>query len=312
MALALVAFLMLAVAAMVLFPFFMMAMVLREGIVVLRAAHGRCGKTVAKFNAPHAGNGKNGMGNPAFHAVPEGFSEADGDVFHHALHNAAQGVAVGLRSPERFRPLGRVLDAAHFDEAGTELGKIEQLFCDYACRNNAQRKPAAEMAAAARVVETAKFEVGREVSMARTGMLPELLVILAAGVLVTKKDGERRAGGVAVVHAGNNFRKVGLQAGRGAQSTCLAAGKVLHEIFHAQRNAGQYTIQGYADALPVGFAKNAYTKFIAKSVHSLSNNSLKSGKDLATQAESSMTTGASAPRAATLRAITMRWSAKEG
>ena len=115
-----------------------------------------------------------------------------------------------------------------------------------------------------------------------------------------------------LVHAGDNFRLVRLHTRCSAQGSRLAAGKVLRKIGLTQRNTGQHAIQRYADALPMGLAKNAYAKFITKRVHSLSNNSLKSGNDLATQAVSSMTTGASAPRAATRSAITMRWSAKEG
>ena len=115
-----------------------------------------------------------------------------------------------------------------------------------------------------------------------------------------------------LVHAGDNFRLVRLHTRCSAQGPGFAPGKVLRKIGLTQRNAGQHSVQGYTNAFPVGFAKNAYTKFISKSVHSLSNNSLKSGKDLATQAVSSMTTGASAPRAATRSAITMRWSPKEG
>ena len=126
------------------------------------------------------------MGNLAFHAVPEGFSEADGYVLYHTFHNASQGVAVGLCRLERLRPLIGLLDAPHLSERGMEARKIEHLFGHDAGGNNPQREPAAEMAAAARVVEAAELEVGRKIRMPRTGMLPKLLVVLAAGVLVAE------------------------------------------------------------------------------------------------------------------------------
>ena len=148
------------------------------------------------------------MGNLAFNAVPEGFSEADGDVFHHALHNAAQGVAIGLCRLERLRPLIGLLDAPHLRERSMEAGKIEHLFGHDAGGNNPQCEPAAEMASAARVVEAAELEVGRKIRMPRTGMLPELLVVLAAGILVAEQDGERCACSMALVYAGDNFRLV--------------------------------------------------------------------------------------------------------
>ena len=99
-------------------------------------------------------------------------------------------------------------------------------------------------------------------------MFAELLVVLAAGVFVAEKNGERSTRRMALVHAGNNFREVGLHTRRGSQRPGLSAEKVLSEIFLTERNARQDTVQGYTDALPVGFAKNAYAKFIAKGIHS--------------------------------------------
>ena len=81
------------------------ASVLREEVVVLGALHGRCGKTVSEFNAPHAGNSKDGMGHLAFHTVPERFSQADGKPFHGAFHHATQGISLLLRGLQGLRPL---------------------------------------------------------------------------------------------------------------------------------------------------------------------------------------------------------------
>ena len=189
-----------------------------------------------------------------------------------------------------------------------ELREIHHFLGHDAGRHNTQGEPSAEMAAAAGVVEAAVLEVGGEVGMSRTGMLAELLIVLAAGVLVAEKEGERRPCGMPVINARHDFRKVGLDAGRGAGGSGLAAGQVFCKIRFPERNAGQDAVKGYADMRAVGLTKNTDSEFIAKCVHSLSNISLKAGKDLDTQAVSSMTTGESAPREATLRAMTMRWS----
>ena len=85
-----------------------------------------------------------------------------------------------------------------------------------------------------------------------------------------------------------------------------AAGDVRREIRLAERDARREAVHDHADLLSVRFAEDTYSEYVTKSVHSLSNKSLKPGKDLATQAVSSMSTGPSAPSAATLRAITMR------
>ena len=103
-------------------------MVLRERVVVLRPVHGGRSKTIAKLNAPHAGDGKDGMGNLALDTVPEGFSKADRNVLYRALHNSAQGIAIGLCSTKRLRPAVRLLDASHPGKRSMEAGKIEHLF----------------------------------------------------------------------------------------------------------------------------------------------------------------------------------------
>ena len=248
------------------------------------------------------------MGNLAFHTVPEGFSQADGNAFHRAFHHPAQGVSFSLGRLQGLRP-GRCLrKTAHLHQTGIEAGKVEHLLGHNPRGHNAQGEPAAEMAAAAGVVETAEFKVGGEIGLAGTGMLPELLVVFAAGVFVAEEDGERGAGGAALVHAGNNFREVVFHAGRRARSAGLAAGQIGRKIGLGERNAGQHAVQRHPDAGAVGFTENTDSEFIAKSVHSLSNSSLKSGKDFATQPTSSISTGLSAPKAATFRAMTMRWS----
>ena len=251
------------------------------------------------------------MGNHGFHTVPEGFSQADGKALHRALHNSTQGITLGLGGLEGIGPCSGIGQTSHLYELRVELGKVEHLLGDDARCHYAQRDAAAEVTAAAGVVEAAELEVGGEIGMARTGMLTEAFVILTASVLVAEKDGERGAGSVTVVHAGDNLGEVVLHAGSSAQGSGLAAPEVCGEVFFTQGNPGKDTVYSYADTGAVRLTEYADSEFISKRIHSFSNNSLKWGNDLATQVTSSMTTGLSAPREATWRAITMRWSAWE-
>jgi hypothetical protein len=316
MALALMPFLMaFAVAAVVLLTFFVVvaaaALVLREGVVVLAALHAGSGKTVPELNAADAGDGEYGMGNQGFHTVPEGFTQADGKALHRAFHNSTQGITLSLGGFEGVRPGGGVGKTAYLAQLCVELGKIEHFLGDDTRRHYAQRNAAAEVAAAAGVVEAAELEVGGEIGVARAGMFTETLVVFAAGVLVAEKDGERRACGVPLIYAGDNLGEVVLYAGRGTQGSGLATPEVCGEVLFTQGNPGKDTVYGDTDARAVRLSEYADSEFITKCIHNFSNNSLKWGNDLATQVTSSMTTGLSAPREATWRAITMRWSAWE-
>ena len=209
------------------------------------------------------------MGHLAFYTVPERFTQADGKPFHGAFHYAAQGIALDLSCLQGLWPLVGVGEAAYGYQLCMELGKIKHFFGNDAGCHNAKGDPAAEMAAAAGVVEPAVLEVGRKVGVAGTGVLAELLVVLAAGVLVLEQDGERGSGGLSLEHAGDNLGLIGLQARGGPQRTGLAAGKILHEIGLAERNAGQHAVYGNPDAGAVGFTEDTDSEFITKSIHVL-------------------------------------------
>ena len=73
----------------------------------------------------------------------------------------------------------------------------------------------------------------------------------------------------ALIDAGDDFGNVGLGAGRGAQGSGLAAAEVFREVFFAERNTGEHPVQRYADTGPVRLSENAYSEFIAKSIHNL-------------------------------------------
>ena len=164
------------------------------------------------------------------------------------------------------------------------------------------------MATAARILETAVLELRRIVRMARTRDGLQGVIVLAPGVRILENDGERGARGVSFVHAAEDVRLVGLHAGRGTLRAAPAASDVRREIRFRERKARRHAVDDHADLLSVRFAEDAHSENPSKSIHSLSNKSKNPGNDFATQATSSMSTGPSAPREATFRAMTMRWS----
>ena len=178
-----------------------------------------------------------------------------------------------------------------------------------AASDDRERQAAGEMAAAARILEAAVLEVRGVVRVARTRDVQQGLVVLAAGVRIVEDDGERGARRIAFIDAAEDLRLIRLHARGRALRAAPAAGDVRREIRLAERDARREAVHDHADLLAVRLAEDAYSEYVTKCVHSLSNKSLNPGKDLATQAVSSISTGPSAPSAATLRAITMRWSA---
>ena len=162
------------------------------------------------------------------------------------------------------------------------------------------------MAAATRILEAAVLEVRGVVRMTRARDIQQGLVVLAVRVRIVEDDGERGARRIPLIDAAEDLRLIRLHARGGTLRAAPAAGDVRREIRLAERNARREAVHDDTDLLSVRFAEDAYSEYVAKSVHSLSNKSLKPGKDLATQAVSSMSTGPSAPSAATLRAITIR------
>ena len=70
------------------------------------------------------------MGNQGFHAVPEGFPQADGKALHRALPNSTQGITLGLGGLEGIGPCSGIGQTSHLYELRVEFGKIEHLLGD--------------------------------------------------------------------------------------------------------------------------------------------------------------------------------------
>jgi hypothetical protein len=157
-----------------------------------------------------------------------------------------------------------------------------------------------------RILETAVLHVRREVRMARARDVLQFRIIAAARIRIAEYDGERSPRRIALVHAAEDVRLIGLDAGSRAFRPAPAPVDVLREVLLAQFDTRLYAVQHYADFLSVRLAEDAYPENPSECIHNLSNISKNSGNDFATQAVSSISTGPSAPSAATLRAITMR------
>ena len=286
-------------------------------VIVLGTFHPGGGEAVAELHAADTGNGEEGVREAGFHAVPEGLSEPGGDAGNDALHDAAQRISFLLCLVQSGVPLRLVGDSADFDEPGVAVeldaaaggagyGSEKQFLSDNAGGDDRKRQTAGEMAAAARILEAAVLKVRGIVRMAGARDVQQRLVILAMGVRIVEDDSERSARRIAFIDAAEDLRLIGLHTRGRALRAAPATGDIRRKIRLAEGNARGEAVHDHADLLAVRFAEYAYSEDVAKSVHSLSNKSLKPGKDLATQAVSSMSTGPSAPSAATLRAITMR------
>ncbi len=257
------------------------------------------------------------MGEHRFHAVPEGLAQAGRKAVHDAFHDPAQRIAFLLRLREGCVPLRSVGDPADFSQASLAAephvavglfghGFLQDLLGNDAGRDDGEREPAGEMAAAPRILEAAVLHVRREVRMARARDVLQLCIIAAARIRIAENDRERSPRRAALVHPAEDVRLIGLDAGSRAFRTAPAPVDILREVLLAQFDTRLHAIQRDADFLSVRLAEDAYPENPSECIHNLSNISKNSGNDFATQAVSSISTGPSAPSEATLRAITIR------
>ena len=130
--------------------------------------------------------------------------------------------------------------------------------------------------------------------------------------------------------AAYDCRPVGFYARSRTLCPALSAKDILFEILLAEFQTSRNAVQNDSDEFPVGFSEDAYSEFSAYRVHIFEiyffivcctymlrlsfssavcrNISWNCGKDFATHSSSSISIAPSAPRAATFRAITIRWS----
>ncbi len=120
--------------------------------------------------------------------------------------------------------------------------------------------------AAARIANAVLLPVG-VIRMARTELLGDVAVILAALIGIADQQADRRAGGTAFVHAGQDLDLIGLAARRGVPA--LAAGTALQivgELFRRNLQAGRAAVDDAADRRPVRFAKGGDSEQLAERI----------------------------------------------
>ena len=120
-------------------------------------------------------------------------------------------------------------------------------------------QPAAEMSAAAPVVMPAVPLIRSKIRMSGTRQSRLRRIIARTRVFVGKQHGQRRAGGFAVQHAGNNAGQIPfLPRCRGCILPGRAARLLQRDRVHIQRFAGGQPLQHAADGLTVTFSENRY------------------------------------------------------
>ena len=291
---------------------------------MLRALHVRRGETVPELYSPHSRYREYGVGNERLDRIEERLSQSDRNAVYTAFDHSAHRVPLPQGGVQHVVPDLLVTQASVIGPAGEGFGPAytanadhgcvwaysEHLLGDSAGRDYREGDSSGEMASASRVIEVVPFDGRASVGVSGAGDVPEEAVVARAGVGVSENDGQRRSGSMSFEHSAEYLRLVRLYPRGGAFLSALPAEYVRHEIFFAQRYAGSHTVHHHAYGIAVGLSEYGDPELSSECVHraNLLNVSIKSGNDLATQAVSSMFTGPSAPREATIRAITILWS----
>ena len=200
------------------------------------------------------------------------------------------------------------------------------------------------MSAAARILIVIPFQCCCQVCMARTRHSCELAVVRRFRIHVPEHNRQRSTSGTSLIHTAHEHRPVLLYTRSRALGSALAAGQILHEVLLGQFDARLHAVQHHTDELAMRLTEYRHSEFSTECIHicfcyliihqrlthspcspltartfrkafnycnlrsTAAKMSWNCGKDLATHASSSMVIGLSAPREATFRAMTMRWS----
>src|SRR5580658_10441337 len=133
---------------------------------------------------------------------------------------------------------------------------LMQPFAGNGAGGNAHRRLARALPAAAAVIANAVFLPVRVVRVAGTEAVGNFCVVLAALVFVAYQQCDRRAGGLALEHAGENFDAIAFAPLRDvARGTGLAPVKVALDVFGGKRQPRRAAIDDAADRRPVRFAE---------------------------------------------------------
>ena len=123
------------------------------------------------------------------------------------------------------------------------------------------------MSAAARIVVSVEFPIGRPVGVRGAVVALCRSVILRARVRIGELDGDRGAGRAASVDARDELRNIRFPTRGGARRAAAASGEVGCEIFGGERDACGHAVDHDPDLRAVRFAPESDPKMVSETVH---------------------------------------------
>ena len=242
-----------------------------------RAPVGHAGKACTNFHALHGIQAHHRVGNVGIELVIQRLAQAHRHarglhpdtraarvpglaqgvhvilILLHVGHGGEEGVAAHM-----VPALERDGQLAQLRHAGAEFGAVllrQPLLGHGACRHRGRRQAGGRPAAAARVADAVLVPVG-VVSMAGAEALGDVAVVLAALVGVADQQGNGGAGGLALVHAREDFHRIGLVALRDVAAGARAAPvQVGLDVSLGEGHAGRAAVNHAANGRAVGFTK---------------------------------------------------------
>ena len=264
------------------------------GIIVGAAPQLRGLEAQAEFDAPDSRDSEHHLGNAVFHAAEHGIAPAHRQAHRGTLDDAADGIALrpGLQNgilhgsgggivenrecffqqlPQGFRrEIHRIESAVRHVFNGLDMGGdgdaqlLQNLNTDAAGDAERRGQPSGEVTAACHILFPAVFHMGGVIGMARSGMIPEIVVVTGAGIGIFNDGGDGGAAGHISHQAGEEYRLVRLFScgGCGAAARSTAAEEGLQPI-HVDGNARGDALHGHTDGRGVGLAENGDAKSFA-------------------------------------------------
>ena len=160
-------------------------------------------------------------------------------------------------------------DGAKLAHAALECGAVlllEPFFGD-CCRTNDRRRQTGRGTTAATRIADAVFVPIGIVGVAGAIGFGDIAVVLAALVLIADQQRNRRTGGFAFIHTGQDFDRIRLLSLRDmARGARLAPVEFRLNIRLRQHHAGRAAIDDTADGRTVGFAKSRHRKNRTESI----------------------------------------------
>ena len=249
----------------------------RQRITMRAALVGHGGKAGADLHALDGVDAHHGVGDIGIQLVEQRLAQAHRHPARRDAQARAAGVAglaqrfhiglqrrdVGHRGEEGV--VGHVFpglegdgDLTDLRHAAAELGAeffLQPFLGHGAGGHHGRGQPRRGAAAAARVADAVFAPIG-VVGMAGAEGLQDLPIVLAALVGVPDEQADRRAGGLALVDAGEDFHRIGFVAlGDELGGAGAAAVQVGLDVGFAQAHAGRAAVDHAADGRAVGFTE---------------------------------------------------------